>query len=139
MRSGAPLPAKVARCMPPLRRAAASVAAALPCRQAPVIVYVRPEDEFLHQQASGSFTFPVEGRAVGKNELQPLRLVMLLPAGQVPAARCVGCGRSMGCYMQQLPGTQLQLGGALMCCCATCMRRRAALDGVIGNAAAAQQ
>jgi hypothetical protein len=51
-------------------------------------VYVRPEDEFFHQQAAAAFTFPVEGRAVGKDELQPLRLVMLLPANKVPAARC---------------------------------------------------
>jgi protein BCP1 len=50
-------------------------------------VYVRPEDEFFHQHASASFTFPVEGRAVGKDELQPLRLVMLLPASKVAAAR----------------------------------------------------
>lgn len=53
----------------------------------PVVVYVRPEDEFFHQHASASFTFPVEGRAVGKDELQPLRLVMLLPASKVEAAR----------------------------------------------------
>lgn len=53
----------------------------------PVVVYVRPEDEFFHQQAAASFTFPVEGRAVGKDELQPLRLVLLLPANQVQAAR----------------------------------------------------
>jgi hypothetical protein len=50
-------------------------------------VYVRPEDEFFHQQAAAAFTFPVEGRAVGRDELQPLRLVMLLPASKVPAAR----------------------------------------------------
>ncbi|KAF6251994.1 p21-C-terminal region-binding protein-domain-containing protein [Scenedesmus sp. NREL 46B-D3] len=54
---------------------------------APVIVFVRPEDEFFHQQAAAAFTFPVEGRAVGKDELQPLRLVMLLPADKVPVAR----------------------------------------------------
>jgi protein BCP1 len=53
----------------------------------PLIVYVRPEDEFFHQHAAAAFTFPVEGRAVGKDELQPLRLVMLLPASKVPAAR----------------------------------------------------
>jgi hypothetical protein len=53
----------------------------------PVIVYVRPEDEFFHKHATASFTFPVEGRAVGKDELQPLRLLMLLPANKVAAAR----------------------------------------------------
>ncbi|WIA22012.1 hypothetical protein OEZ85_004365 [Tetradesmus obliquus] len=53
----------------------------------PHIVYVRPEDEFFHAQAAAAFTFPVEGRAVGKDELQPLRLVLLLPASKVPAAR----------------------------------------------------
>jgi protein BCP1 len=55
----------------------------------PVIVYVRPEDEYFHKHAAASFTFPIEGRAVGKDELQPLRLVMLLPANKVQAARCV--------------------------------------------------
>eukprot|EP00879_Flechtneria_rotunda_P000963 GHRR01001096.1.p1 GENE.GHRR01001096.1~~GHRR01001096.1.p1 ORF type:complete len:345 (+),score=133.81 GHRR01001096.1:233-1267(+) len=53
----------------------------------PVIVYVRPEDEYFHQQSTISFTFPVEGRAVGKDELQPMRLVLLLPASKVKAAR----------------------------------------------------
>lgn len=54
-----------------------------------MVVYVRPEDEFFHKQASASFTFPIEGRAVGKDELQPLRLVLLLPANKVAAARYV--------------------------------------------------
>lgn len=31
---------------------------------APTIVYVRPEDEFLHHHASWSFTFPIENRPV---------------------------------------------------------------------------
>ena len=52
-----------------------------------VLVYVRPEDEFFHQYSSASNTFPVEGRAVGKGELQPLRLIMLLAADKVPKAR----------------------------------------------------
>jgi hypothetical protein len=68
------------------QRAAASSSGA---GQAPVIVYVRPEDEFFHKHASASFTFPVEGRAVGKDELQPQRLVLLLPASKVTSARCV--------------------------------------------------
>jgi protein BCP1 len=70
--------------LPNLSQAAAAAAAAA---AGPVIVYVRPEDEFFHKQASVAFTFPVEGRAVGKDELQPLRLVLLLPASKVPAAR----------------------------------------------------
>lgn len=69
----------------------ASIAVSCCCAQSagPVVVYVRPEDEFFHKHASASFTFPVEGRAVGKDELQPLRLVMLLPASKVEAARWV--------------------------------------------------
>lgn len=61
---------------------------------APVVVYVRPEDEFLHKHATASYTFPIEGKAVGKDELQPLRLVMLLPANKVAAARWVDRGGS---------------------------------------------
>eukprot|EP00775_Hariotina_reticulata_P001502 gene1502-1840_t len=41
----------------------------------------------LMTRASVAFTFPVEGRAVGKDELRPLRLVLLLPASKVAAAR----------------------------------------------------
>jgi len=52
-----------------------------------VIVYLRPEDEFLHKHASWSYTFPVEGRPVGKDDLLPLRLVMLVDASKVQAAR----------------------------------------------------
>ena len=52
-----------------------------------MIVYVRPEDEFFHEHASAAFTFPVEGRAVGKDELQPRRMVMILPAEKIAAAR----------------------------------------------------
>lgn len=55
-----------------------------PCQ---VLVYVRPEDEFFHQHSSASYTFTIEGRAVGKEELQPLRLVMLLSADKVAKAR----------------------------------------------------
>jgi hypothetical protein len=50
-------------------------------------VYVRPEDEFFAAQASATATWPVEGRPVGRDELQPLRCVMLLEAGKVAAAR----------------------------------------------------
>lgn len=52
-----------------------------------MLVYVRPEDEFLHQHATCSFTFPVEGRAVGKDELLPMRMVLLMPAANMAAAR----------------------------------------------------
>lgn len=46
------------------------------------IVYVRPEDEYFHKQAAWSCTFPVLNRAVGKDELRPLRLVMLVDASK---------------------------------------------------------
>lgn len=52
-----------------------------------VIVYLRPEDEFLHKHSSWSFTFPVEGRAVGKDDLRPLRLVMMVEAGKIQKVR----------------------------------------------------
>lgn len=71
----------------------------------PVLVYVRPEDEFMHRAASLSFTFPVEGRAVGRDELTPLRLALLLPAKAAKGARCAalggadawGCGGVVAC------------------------------------------
>ena len=53
----------------------------------PVLVFLRPEDEFLHQHCSWSFTFPVEGRVVGKDDLQPLRMVMVVEAGRLPEVR----------------------------------------------------
>lgn len=55
--------------------------------QAPLLVYVRPDDEFLAKQATASATFAVEGRAVAKDELLPMRMVMLVPAAKLPAAR----------------------------------------------------
>ncbi|MEW5301773.1 MAG: hypothetical protein WDW36_004611 [Sanguina aurantia] len=63
-------------------KAAAASAAAMP-----LLVYVRPEDEFLHQQATCSSTFAVENRSTAHDELQPLRLVMLVEASKVPLAR----------------------------------------------------
>lgn len=51
------------------------------------LVYVRPEDEFLHAVATWSATFPVEGRAVGRDELRPARLIMGVTADKVPQAR----------------------------------------------------
>ncbi|KAG2497708.1 hypothetical protein HYH03_004445, partial [Edaphochlamys debaryana] len=53
----------------------------------PVIVYVRPEDEYLHQVCSWSFTFPVEGRPVGRGDLVPLRCVMAVTPARLKEAR----------------------------------------------------
>ena len=58
------------------------------------MVYARPEDEFYHRHCAWSFTFPVTSRPLRKEELQPLRLVMLLLPEQVAAARW-GAGRSL--------------------------------------------
>ncbi|GLI60059.1 hypothetical protein VaNZ11_001911, partial [Volvox africanus] len=52
-----------------------------------LIVYVRPEDEYLHQVCSWSFTFSVEGRPLAKGDLRPLRAVMCVEAGRVREAR----------------------------------------------------
>ena len=52
------------------------------------MVYARPEDEFYHKHSQQSFTFSSE-RPVAKNELQPMRLAMLLTADQIKAARFV--------------------------------------------------
>ena len=54
-----------------------------------VTVYARPEDEFYHKHCSWSYTFPVSGKVAQKDELQPLRLAMLLTPDQAAAARCV--------------------------------------------------
>lgn len=50
-------------------------------------MYVRPEDEFLHARADASFTWPIENRAVAKDELRPLRLALLFTADAAKAAR----------------------------------------------------
>jgi len=60
---------------------------ARPSAQEPVVVYARPEDEFYHRHCTWSYTFPVTSRPLRKDELQPLRLVMLLSPEQVAAAR----------------------------------------------------
>uniref|UniRef100_A0A061R7N2 Protein BCCIP homolog n=1 Tax=Tetraselmis sp. GSL018 TaxID=582737 RepID=A0A061R7N2_9CHLO len=52
----------------------------------PTTVYIRPEDEFFQQQAEWSFSYRIESKQVGKDELQPWRLVMLVEAGAVPRA-----------------------------------------------------
>lgn len=40
------------------------------------LVFVRPEDQFLHARAAWHFVFPVEGRPVAKDGLAAHRLVM---------------------------------------------------------------
>ena len=50
-------------------------------------MYVRPEDEFFHAACSASFTWPVEGRPVAKDELQPMRLALLITAERAAGAR----------------------------------------------------
>jgi len=52
-----------------------------------VLVYVRPEDEFLHHHCAWSARFPVAGRPVGRDELRPLRLLLLVEAPKVGAAQ----------------------------------------------------
>ncbi|BDA42499.1 Protein bcp1 [Coccomyxa sp. Obi] len=56
-------------------------------RQPPTMVYARPEDEFYHRHSTWSYSFPVTSRPVQKDELQPLRLVMLLTPDQAATAR----------------------------------------------------
>ena len=63
-----------------------------------VIVYARPEDEFYHKHCSWSYSFPVSGKVVQKDELQPLRLVMLLSPDQAAAARYVRRQNSRSWY-----------------------------------------
>ena len=50
----------------------------------PLLVYARPEDEAFHQLCTWSFNFRTE-KEMGKDELQPWRLAMLVPASAVPA------------------------------------------------------
>lgn len=52
-----------------------------------VLIYLRPEDQFLHKHSTMSYTFPVPDKSVGRDELQPLRIVMLVGAQEVKAAR----------------------------------------------------
>lgn len=53
----------------------------------PLLVYVRPEDEFMHKACEWSFAFRIESKQAGTDELQPWRLAMAVPASAVPAAR----------------------------------------------------
>ena len=52
-----------------------------------LVVYTRPEDEFYHKYCSVSFTFPSGKRPSQEDELEALRLVMLLTAEQATKAR----------------------------------------------------
>ena len=51
-----------------------------------LMVFARPEDEFYNKHCMESFTFSTN-RTVEKDELVPLRLVMLLTAEQIATAR----------------------------------------------------
>lgn len=51
------------------------------------VVHYLPEAECFQAAADWSFTFPVADRLVGKDELQPCRVVMLVSAAGVAAAR----------------------------------------------------
>ena len=91
------------------------------------MVYARPEDEFYHKHCAWSFTCPVTSRPVRKDELQPLRLVMLLLPEQVASAR------------HDLPATASASFALLLSTCAlTCLPGlgRRELDAAVGNAAA---
>lgn len=51
------------------------------------VVHFLPEAECYQAAAEWSFVFPVADRLVGKDELQPCRVVMLVSAAGVAAAR----------------------------------------------------
>lgn len=53
----------------------------------PSLVHVLPEAECYQQHADWVVAFPTPGRLVAKDDLQPCRCMMLVPAGTVPAAR----------------------------------------------------
>eukprot|EP00798_Chlamydomonas_sp_ICE-L_P005813 gene5814-6100_t len=79
---------------------------------APVTVFLRPEDEFLHKHCSWSYTFPVEGKSIGKDDLKPLRMVMLVDSSKMAAVRkemdaVVG---NMAFEQSMMPPPQLPMG-----------------------------
>lgn len=45
------------------------------------LVFVRPEDEYLHARSAWHWVCPVEGRPVSKDGLHPHRLVMMVGGG----------------------------------------------------------
>ena len=49
-------------------------------------MYSRPEDEFYHRHCTEAYTFPLD-KPVAKDELQPMRLIMLLDRAQIDKAR----------------------------------------------------
>lgn len=51
------------------------------------LVYVKPEDEFFHKHCSWSFTFSTPKEGAAAEDLQPLRLVMLVTSDQAAAVR----------------------------------------------------
>ena len=50
------------------------------------LIFATPEGEFLANKASLSFSFPVPNRAVGKDDLTPHRVVMVVAAKEVAGA-----------------------------------------------------
>lgn len=50
------------------------------------LIFATPEGEFLAARASAAMSFAVPGRAVGKDDLVPRRVVAVVPAGEVGAA-----------------------------------------------------
>ena len=69
------------------------------CLQAAAsLVYMRPEDEFYHKHCTWSFTFPVASRPAGYEDLEQVRLCMLLTPAQIKTARCLPFShREEGC------------------------------------------
>ncbi len=106
---------------------------ARPSAQEPVVVYARPEDEFYHRHCTWSYTFPVTSRPLRKDELQPLRLVMLLSPEQVAAARwppkLAQLFASLASRLADFVAASAPLTSALAA-------HRKELDAAVGNAAA---
>lgn len=50
------------------------------------LIFSTPEGDFLSNKASLAFSFPVPNRAVGKDDLIPHRVVMIVAAKEVPGA-----------------------------------------------------
>lgn len=50
------------------------------------LIFSTPEGDFLSNKASLAFAFPVPNRAVGKDDLIPHRVVMLVPAKEISGA-----------------------------------------------------
>ena len=50
------------------------------------LIFATPEGEFLANKASVAFSFPIPNRAVGKDDLEPHRVVTVIPAKEVAGA-----------------------------------------------------